>query len=219
MDVCRGILPAISIISDKLVVGVCAVQIWSPFLSLYTYSEWILLDTCGRTMLIALMWRGSLQIFYFVGFVLFVLEALLSAFVLMVHPMLALRFEISCFLLSEDSHRLLVFCPPCSRVYFSSSHFTSMLKVWSFAPAHRIYYCKILFLVEFVIKLFEKFKLTWHCTGLMCDDSKYTTTLEALEKQQNWSEWQHKALLELPSEELELLGTGGFLDLQLSCLW
>ncbi len=129
-----------------------------------------------------------------------------------------LRFEISCFLLSENSHRLLVFCPPCSLVYFSSSHFTSMLKVWSCAPAHRIYYCKILFLVEFVIKLFE-FKLTWHCTGLMCEDSKYTTTLEALEKQQNWSEWQHKALSELPSEELELLGTGGFLDLQLSCLW
>ncbi|CAK9865969.1 unnamed protein product [Sphagnum jensenii] len=45
-----GILPAISIISEKLVVG----------------------------------------IFYFVGFVLFVLEALLSGFVLMVHPMLAL---------------------------------------------------------------------------------------------------------------------------------
>lgn len=129
-----------------------------------------------------------------------------------------LRFEISCFLLLEDSHRLLVFSPPCSCVYFSSSHFTSMLKVWSCAPAHRIYYCKILFLVEFVIRLFEKFKLTWHCTGLMCEDSKYTTTLEALEKQQNWSEWQHKALLELPSEELELLGTGGFLDLQLSCL-
>jgi hypothetical protein len=41
-------------------------------------------------VLIALMWHGSLQIFYFVGFVLFVLEALLSVFVLMVHPMMAL---------------------------------------------------------------------------------------------------------------------------------